>query len=112
MRLISPLYKPLTHRKREATEAAGNANRPLEKTQVIENRQSIDFIHQPGQSAFPVSLQPQWSPSWKTLPPSPASTKPLPTSTPRPPTETAEAVAKRAGEGYNTTDWYYSTKSL
>lgn len=24
----------------------------------------------------------------------------------------AEAVAKRASEGYNTTDWYYSTKSL
>ena len=29
-----------------------------------------------------------------------------------PPPKTAEAVAKRASEGYNTTDWYFSTKSL
>ena len=29
-----------------------------------------------------------------------------------PPPKTAEAVAKRASEGYPTTDWYYSTKSL
>jgi peroxiredoxin (alkyl hydroperoxide reductase subunit C) len=29
-----------------------------------------------------------------------------------PPPKTAEAVAKRASEGYKTTDWYYSTKSL
>ena len=29
-----------------------------------------------------------------------------------PPPKTAEAMAKRAGEGYNTVDWYYSTKSL
>ena len=29
-----------------------------------------------------------------------------------PPPKTAEALAKRAGEGYNTVDWYYSTKSL
>lgn len=29
-----------------------------------------------------------------------------------PPPKTAEAVAKRASEGYKTTDWYYSTRSL
>jgi len=29
-----------------------------------------------------------------------------------PPPKTAEAVAARASEGYNTVDWYYSTKSL
>ena len=29
-----------------------------------------------------------------------------------PPPKTAEAVAKRPSEGYKTTDWYYSTKSL
>ncbi len=29
-----------------------------------------------------------------------------------PPPKTAEAVAARAGEGYNTVDWYYSTKKL
>ena len=29
-----------------------------------------------------------------------------------PPPKTAEALAKRATEGYNTVDWYYSTKSL
>ena len=29
-----------------------------------------------------------------------------------PPPKTAEAVAKRASEGYMTVDWYYSTKSL
>ena len=28
------------------------------------------------------------------------------------PPKTAEAVASRAGEGYNTVDWYYSTKKL
>lgn len=29
-----------------------------------------------------------------------------------PPPKTAEAVAARAGEGYNTVDWYFSTKKL
>jgi peroxiredoxin (alkyl hydroperoxide reductase subunit C) len=29
-----------------------------------------------------------------------------------PPPKTADAADKRAGEGYKTTDWYYSTKSL
>lgn len=29
-----------------------------------------------------------------------------------PPPKTAEAVAKRPSEGYKTTDWYFSTKSL
>jgi peroxiredoxin (alkyl hydroperoxide reductase subunit C) len=29
-----------------------------------------------------------------------------------PPPKTADAADKRAGEGYQTTDWYYSTKSL
>lgn len=29
-----------------------------------------------------------------------------------PPPKTAEAVVARASEGYNTVDWYYSTKSL
>lgn len=29
-----------------------------------------------------------------------------------PPPKTAEAVATRAGEGYNTVDWYFSTKKL
>lgn len=29
-----------------------------------------------------------------------------------PPPKTAEAADKRASEGYNTTDWYFSTKSL
>jgi len=29
-----------------------------------------------------------------------------------PPPKTAEGVAKRPGEGYTTTDWYFSTKSL
>ncbi|HSM21037.1 MAG TPA: redoxin domain-containing protein, partial [Rubrivivax sp.] len=29
-----------------------------------------------------------------------------------PPPKTAAAVAKRAKEGFNTVDWYYSTKSL
>jgi peroxiredoxin (alkyl hydroperoxide reductase subunit C) len=29
-----------------------------------------------------------------------------------PPPKTADALAKRVGEGYNTVDWYYSTKSL
>lgn len=29
-----------------------------------------------------------------------------------PPPKTAEALAKRASEGYKTVDWYYSTKSL
>lgn len=29
-----------------------------------------------------------------------------------PPPKTSQAADKRAGEGYNTVDWYYSTKSL
>ena len=29
-----------------------------------------------------------------------------------PPPKTADAAERRAGEGYKTTDWYYSTKSL
>ena len=29
-----------------------------------------------------------------------------------PPPKTAEAVAKRASEGFNTVDWYYSTRAL
>jgi peroxiredoxin (alkyl hydroperoxide reductase subunit C) len=29
-----------------------------------------------------------------------------------PPPKTAEAADKRASEGYDTVDWYYSTKSL
>ena len=29
-----------------------------------------------------------------------------------PPPKTAQAVAKRQGEGFNTVDWYYSTKKL
>jgi peroxiredoxin 2/4 len=29
-----------------------------------------------------------------------------------PPPQTAPAAEARAGEGYNTVDWYYSTKSL
>ena len=29
-----------------------------------------------------------------------------------PPPKTAEAADKRASEGYNTVDWYFSTKNL
>jgi peroxiredoxin 2/4 len=29
-----------------------------------------------------------------------------------PPPKTADAADKRAGEGFKTVDWYYSTKSL
>jgi peroxiredoxin (alkyl hydroperoxide reductase subunit C) len=29
-----------------------------------------------------------------------------------PPPKTADAAAKRATEGYETTDWYFSTRSL
>jgi peroxiredoxin (alkyl hydroperoxide reductase subunit C) len=29
-----------------------------------------------------------------------------------PPPKTADAADKRVGEGYKTTDWYFSTKSL
>ena len=29
-----------------------------------------------------------------------------------PPPKTSEELAQRAGEGYNTVAWYYSTKSL
>jgi peroxiredoxin (alkyl hydroperoxide reductase subunit C) len=29
-----------------------------------------------------------------------------------PPPKTAEALARRAGEGFKTVDWYYSTRPL